>query len=189
VLKVNNAGDRELETLRVLMADRPDIHLITDVLERHEVDSLIAASDAFVSLHRSEGFGLVIAEAMAQGKPVIATGWSGNTDFMSVETSVLVGYQLVELDRDLGPYEAGQRWAEPDLDDAATWMRKLHDDPASGVQMGARAAAAIARSNSPAAVGRVIKSYLATAVVGDDRGLSAHPIETEATQGHASSLA
>ena len=162
VVKVNNAGDRELEPLRELIGTRPDISLLTDVLTRHEVDSLIADSDAFVSLHRSEGFGLVIAESMALGKPVIATGWSGNTDFMSVETSALVGYRLVELDRDHGPYEAGQRWAEPDLDDAVDWMRKLRQDGGLASQMGARAAASIARSNSAETIGRIIATTLAT---------------------------
>ena len=82
-----------------LTADRANVHLVTDVLSRQAVDSLMACSDAFVSLHRSEGFGLPIAEAMALGKPVIATGWSGNMDFMSEDTAACVGYEIVELER------------------------------------------------------------------------------------------
>ena len=183
VVKVNNAADRELEPLRDLIDSRPDISLVTDVLSRHEVDSLIATSDAFVSLHRAEGFGLVIAEAMSMGKPVIATGWSGNTDFMSVETSALVGYALVEIDTDQGPYEAGQRWAEPDLDDAAEWMRRLRDDPDVGSQMGARAAASIARNNDAGAIGRIIATTLITGA--DDRPLRS--TATTTTIDHASS--
>lgn len=185
VVKVNNAADRELGWLRELIGDRPDISLVTDVFTRHEVDSLIATSDAFVSLHRSEGFGLVIAEAMASGKPVVATGWSGNIDFMSVETSALVGYRLVELDRDHGPYEAGQRWAEPDLDDAVAWMRKLRDDPDVGAQMGARAAASIGRSNSATTIGRIIATTLVTGAVDRRR----QPVSAATTADRTSSAA
>jgi glycosyltransferase involved in cell wall biosynthesis len=161
VLKVNSAGDREVDELRRSTAGRSDIHLITDVLARHEVDSLVAASDAFVSLHRSEGFGLVIAEAMALGVPVIATGWSGNMDYMTAENAVVVDYRLVELERSYGPYDAGSHWAEPDLDQAASWMQRLRDDPALGRSLGEQARSDILASHSPEAVGRLMARYLA----------------------------
>ena len=67
----------------------------------------MAACDAYVSLHRSEGTGLTITDAMALGKPVIATSWSGNMDFMDVSNSFPVRYELVELQRTIGPYRAG----------------------------------------------------------------------------------
>jgi GT2 family glycosyltransferase len=160
-LKVNTAGDRELNDLRRLAAQRSNLYLITNVLSRAEMDSLMASSDAFISLHRSEGFGLAIAEAMALGKPVIATGWSGNMDFMTPGTAAAVRYEIVELEQSFGPYEAGQRWAEPDVDDAAAWMRRFRDEPAAARRMGAGAAEAISRTNSPAIIGRLMAGYLA----------------------------
>jgi glycosyltransferase involved in cell wall biosynthesis len=161
VVKVNSSGPNELDELRRFAADRSNVHLITTVLSRHGIDSLMACSDAFVSLHRSEGFGLPMPEAMALGRPVIATGWSGNMDFMSDETAAVVDYRLVTLERSYGPYEIGQRWAEPDVDDAARHMRHLRDDPASGKRMGARAASAIVGSNDPVIVGRAMVARLA----------------------------
>lgn len=139
VLKVSNSDDRELRTLRESTAGRPDVRLLAQVLDRHEVDSLMACCDVFVSLHRSEGFGLPIAEAMALGKPVIATGWSGNMDFMTPDNAACVSYQLAPIGRSQGPYAAGQLWAEPDLDDAASWMRRLREEPALGARLGAAA--------------------------------------------------
>ncbi len=161
VLKVNSAGDREVAALKQLTADHPNIHLVTDILSRHAVDSLMADSDAFVSLHRAEGFGLPIAEAMALGVPVIATGWSGNMDFMSEETAACVCYELVTLERSYGPYQKGQRWAEPDLDDAAEWMRRLRSGENLARSLGEAAQRAIAGSNGPSVVGRAMAARLA----------------------------
>lgn len=90
--------------------------------QRH---ALLSSCDAYLSLHRAEGFGLGLAECMALGKPVVATGWSGNMEFMSHQNSALVDYQLKPLAALAGPYPAGTIWAEPDLDDAARKMRAL----------------------------------------------------------------
>ena len=89
----------------------------------------MSSCDAYVSLHRSEGIGLTIAEAMGLGKPVIATGWSGNTDFMDVSNAFPVGYRLVELEENVGPYHAGEVWAEPSVEHAAELMRFVVDHP------------------------------------------------------------
>jgi glycosyltransferase involved in cell wall biosynthesis len=104
-----------------------------------------------VSLHRSEGFGLVLAEAMSLGKPVVATGWSGNMDFMNVGNSCPVEFGLVTLDRDHGPYEAGQRWADPDVDHAAHCMRRVFEDAAFRTRVGAEASRTIRGQYGPAA--------------------------------------
>jgi glycosyltransferase involved in cell wall biosynthesis len=111
--------------------------------ERH---ALTACADIVLSLHRSEGFGLVPAEAMLLGKPVIATNWSGNLTFMDPSSSALVGYRLVPAVDPRGTYAVpGALWAEPDLADAAAWLRQLGDDPAARAALGARGRAAAAQ--------------------------------------------
>jgi GT2 family glycosyltransferase len=160
VIKVNNADEQERRALARLRGSHPGVRVIDGVLDRREVDSLLASSDCFVSLHRAEGFGLPIAEAMALGKPVIATGWSGNMDFMDETNAACIGYRLTRIGRDLGPYDADQTWAEPDIDDAAAWMRRLREDPAVGRDMGRMAAATIAGSFSSAVLGRATDERL-----------------------------
>ena len=91
----------------------PNVYFVDRMLSRARVNGLLASSDAVISLHRSEGFGLILAEAMSLGKPVIATGWSGNMDFMNAGNSCAVAYELVTLDRTIGNYQEGQQWAEP----------------------------------------------------------------------------
>jgi glycosyltransferase involved in cell wall biosynthesis len=105
------------------------VSLVADTLTRGATFDLIACCDAFVSLHRSEGFGRCIAEAMALGKPVIATGYSGNLDFCSPETSCLVRFKKVPVKEEQYWHSAGQVWAEPDVDHAAEWMTRLLEDP------------------------------------------------------------
>jgi glycosyltransferase involved in cell wall biosynthesis len=92
------------------------------------VRDLMAACDAYVSLHRSEGIGLTVTEAMALGKPVIATGWSGNMDFMSVTNSFPVRYELAQLRERVGHYQAGEIWAEPSVAHAAELMRFVFEN-------------------------------------------------------------
>jgi glycosyltransferase involved in cell wall biosynthesis len=131
----------------------PGVQLVDRTLSRARTNGLIAACDAVVSLHRSEGFGLVLAEAMDLGKPVIATGWSGNMDFMNSGNSCPVAYELVTLDRDHGPYRAGQQWAEPDVEDAAQLMRRVADDAAFRAHIAERGRQTIRTQFSPRAAG------------------------------------
>lgn len=104
---------------------RLPLHVITAPLTHAGTLSLIASADTVVSLHRAEGFGLSLAEAMAVGKPVIATAYSGNTDFTTEETAFLVGYDLAALQEDRYPYRAGELWAEPRLDAAVERFREV----------------------------------------------------------------
>jgi len=160
VIKLNNADQAERSLIERLIDGRRNIHLVDRTLSRHEVDSLLAATDCFVSLHRSEGFGLAIGEAMALGKPVVATYWSGNVDFMSPWNSAPVGYELTTLQRDHGPYRAGQQWAEPDLENASWWMRELAQDRSRSAEIGRRAQIDIELGFSPEAVGGLIEARL-----------------------------
>jgi glycosyltransferase involved in cell wall biosynthesis len=122
--------------------------LISGSMSRLELNMLFAACDGYVSLHRCEGFGLTMAEAMALGKPVVATGYSGNMDFMTASNSYPVDYHLIELDRNHGPYRRGTYWADPDLDHAATLMRQVCEQRGDAQQKGLTAAADIARRHS-----------------------------------------
>lgn len=160
VIKVNNMDATQDAYLRSLIGTRTNVFVIDQTLDRQDVASLIAASDCFVSLHRSEGFGLVIAEAMALGKPAIATYWSGNVDFMNDENSACIGYQLVPLKETVGPYDAGQFWAEPNIEEASEWMVRLRNDPALGHALGQSGAQTIKEWFSADVVGRAIAERL-----------------------------
>jgi Glycosyl transferases group 1 len=96
--------------------------------------------DAYVSLHRAEGLGLTMAEAMAEGKPVIATGYSGNLEFMDDDVAFLVRSNLEPIGLGVDPYPPDARWAEPDLEHAAAQMRRVFDDREHAAQVGRRAA-------------------------------------------------
>ena len=161
VLKAMHAEDAdEGRQLREACAGRKNIHLLHQVYSRRETLALMALCDAYASLHRSEGFGLTIAEAMALGKPVVATAYSANVDFMTETNSRPVRWRLIEIDRDHGPYRKGMTWADPDLDHAAEEMRRLVEDPDLARRLGAAARADVARQLSPAAVGAQILSAL-----------------------------
>jgi glycosyltransferase involved in cell wall biosynthesis len=99
------------------------------------------ACDAYVSLHRSEGLGLTMAEAMLLGKPVIATRYSGNLDFMDDQNSLLVDYKLVHTGPSVPPYDSTALWAEPSVEHAAQLMRRLHDNQDWARELGAKARA------------------------------------------------
>ena len=161
VLKVINAASESdlARELRRAAAD-PAITVIDRYLARPELNALLKACDAYVSLHRSEGYGFTMSEAMALGKPVVATGWSGNMDFMTPDNSCPVAYRLVALDADHGPYARGQHWAEPDLAHAASEMACLVNDPGAAATIGARAADDIRAQLSPLAVGRIIEARI-----------------------------
>jgi glycosyltransferase involved in cell wall biosynthesis len=129
------------------------IVLIDRLMPREEVYALTKACDCYVSLHRSEGFGLTIAEAMFFGKPAVATGYSGNLDFMTADTSVLVPYKLVPLERDFAVYRKGSLWADPSTGDAADALRWVFEHPAEARAMGERGRAYVEEQLSLRAYG------------------------------------
>jgi glycosyltransferase involved in cell wall biosynthesis len=141
VLKTSNPGDfsHDFGLLRETVGDAPNIRLETRTLPPGDSHALTAAADVVFSLHRSEGFGLIPAEAMLLGRPVVATGWSGNMDFMDADSARLVGYRLVPARDPRGVFEApGAVWAEPDLGEAVAALRRLADDPGARAALGAR---------------------------------------------------
>jgi glycosyltransferase involved in cell wall biosynthesis len=151
VVKTIN-GDRaeeSLERLRRLAAGREDIQVVDGYVTARERDALMALCDCYVSLHRSEGYGLTMAEAMAAAKPVIATAYSGNMAFMHDGNSLLVPYRLSAIPEGCDPYPPGAEWADPDLDEAARLMRFVWEDPDAARRLGRRAKEDVLRRNSP----------------------------------------
>ncbi len=141
-------------------ADHPDIHLRDEVISAEEKNAMIANCDCYVSLHRSEGLGLTMAEAMYFGKPVIATGYSGNLDFMNEGNSYLVDYTLDTIGEGVEPYPPFARWAEPSCEHAAEQMRAVFEDQEEAARRGAVAAEEIRSTHSPQATGRVLEERL-----------------------------
>jgi glycosyltransferase involved in cell wall biosynthesis len=117
-------------------AQAPNIRIETRSFPTADSHALTACCDIVLSLHRSEGFGLVPAEAMLLGKAVVATGWSGNMDFMTQDTAALVGYRLVPVQDDRMVYRDSV-WAEPDIGQAAAHLRRLADDAEVRLDLGA----------------------------------------------------
>jgi glycosyltransferase involved in cell wall biosynthesis len=163
VVKIKSPESHAAEArwLKSELADVPGIHVLDRTLTRQEVYDLESLCDCFVSLHRAEGFGLGLAESMFLGKPVLGTGYSGNLDFMTVDNSCLVGYDLVPLAEDVGPYQKGQFWAEPDVRHAARLMVRLVEDEAWRREKAERGRTTIQTWFSPTAVGRRYRSRLA----------------------------
>ena len=141
VLKTMNGRSnlQLLEKLRWSCRDRPDIIVIDEVFDQLRIGSLTNLCDCYVSLHRSEGLGLTMAEAMLLGKPVIATGYSGNVDFTTPDVAHVVRWKPTEVPATAPPYRVGSIWADPDLGHAAELMRAVLDDPAAAQILGAAA--------------------------------------------------
>ena len=163
VIKVHRV-DAASADVREFLAGLADLRERVVVLEATmpevEVHNLIRCCDAFVSLHRSEGFGHGLAEAMYLGLPVIGTGYSGNMDFMTPENSIPIGYRLIPVASGSYPHAEDQHWADPDLDEAVTQMIRLLDDPASGRALGRRASRCIRTAFSYRASGLRYKRRL-----------------------------
>jgi glycosyltransferase involved in cell wall biosynthesis len=151
---------RQMEELRRAAAGA-NITIIDSVYSKADILALMDSCDAYVSLHRSEGFGLTMAEAMLVGRPTIATGYSANLDFMTPENSLLVDYDLITLDRDYPPYKAGSRWAKASLDHAGQCMRRLVEDREYARALGKRGREDLQRNMSFLASGRMIVNRLA----------------------------
>jgi glycosyltransferase involved in cell wall biosynthesis len=153
----------QLAALQGMVADDPRIEVRDGFLDRAEMFGLQNAVDCYVSPHRAEGFGLGMAECMYLGKPVIATGYSGNLDFMDRDNSLLVNYRMVPLREGDYPFWQGQQWADPDIDHMAALMRQVFDDREFARRIGAVAAASIRRTHSKAVCAAAVTARLAAA--------------------------
>jgi glycosyltransferase involved in cell wall biosynthesis len=153
-LKIGHAQDAgwAMADLTEAIAGMGNVRVIDGTLSRTDMALLTASADVVMSLHRAEGFGLLPAEAMLQGVPVIATGWSGNLEFMTPADSALVRFRLIPVDDRQGTYSVpGALWADADVDDAASWLRRLAESPSLRRDLGERGRAAAAAKLSLAA--------------------------------------
>jgi glycosyltransferase involved in cell wall biosynthesis len=155
VVKVHNiaANRGDLAALVAAAQSQPGLVLITETLSRADTYALEAACDCLVSLHRAEGFGLVVAECMYLGRPVIATDWSATAEFLNRDNGCPVRATRTVLEHNYGPYPRGSSWAEPDVAHAAEWMRRLAGDPAEAARLGLAGQATIEARFALAAVG------------------------------------
>jgi glycosyltransferase involved in cell wall biosynthesis len=161
VVKVAGTAARPdaAEALRERLKDRTAnlglgrVHIMERDLTDTETKNLVRCCDCFVSLHRGEGFGRFLAEAMLLGKPVIATAYSGNMEFMNSDVACLVNFRLVPVDESEYPFWNAQVWADPDVNETTAWMTRLIDDPSWGRRLGQRASRHIRSQFSYRAIG------------------------------------
>jgi glycosyltransferase involved in cell wall biosynthesis len=149
VVRINNAGaggsEAGLEQLRSQCQGNDRIHILDRALGYEEILRLYASADVFVALHRSDGLGLGLMEAMRLGKPVIATAWSGNMSYMDQTNACLVRYSPIDVEPTVSVYRhaiRGKRalWANPDVDHASAWIKALADEPDRRLAIGRKAA-------------------------------------------------
>ncbi len=163
VLKVNGA-EMEPDIMRQLHDGLEGITNHVTILYQsmtdNEAKNLVRCCDCFISLHRSEGFGRGIAEAMALGKPVIATGYSGNMEFMNPEVSFPVNFDLISVKAGEYPHYQDQAWAEPDIENATDYMVQLLDDPNFGRMVGKKALLHMKKNYSYSAIGLGYRTHL-----------------------------
>ena len=161
LIKTQNASLRP-ELWAELSALTSDTRVVLrDVqLAREELTGLVASADAFVSLHRSEGFGRGPAEAMMLGVPVILTGYSGTAEFADESCACVVGYSMIPVDPGDYPGVEDQRWAEPDTGQAASYMRWVHEQPEAARAMGRRGQERVSAMLDPAKIGADILALL-----------------------------
>jgi glycosyltransferase involved in cell wall biosynthesis len=146
ILKISDAADfpEEMQELLAAVGEAPNIRIEERRLDDRERLDLIASADAFLSPHRAEGFGLVMAEAMMAGVAVVATGWSGNMDFMDEASALLLPFRMIPASDNRSVYDSGECWADPDVDAAAAHLRALAADPARFAAMRRTAEARVA---------------------------------------------
>lgn len=163
VLKVSHLDEGSDFARELGEAERamPNLRCVRETLDDASVAALLAASDCYVSPHRSEGFGLTVAEAMALGKPVIATDYGSTRDFVDAEVAYPVPCRLVEIEETIGPYYAGAVWADIDVGALAGEMRRVHEDRDAARARGLRAKARIAERYGVEAIGRRIAGRIA----------------------------
>lgn len=157
---LSNEFPREKKMLVDRIGNNSSIILIEEILERDRLFGLMNCCNSFVSLHRSEGFGLTMAEAMYLGKPVIATGYSANTEFMNLNNSFLIKYDLIKTGKLYYFSTDKDFWADPDLSHAAEMMKYVYENPKTAQDVAQRGQSDVKKNLSPQLIGSKIKNRL-----------------------------
>ncbi len=162
VMKVHGIrkNEADFKALKESVKDLRNVHLVPKTLPRSDVYALQDACDCFVSLHRSEGFGLSVAESMYLQKPVISTNWSATSEFVNLGNGCPVKYQLIKLEKNFGPYGKGQIWADPDVDHAAWFMRKVFENKPFRDEISQQAKATVEEKYSLQTIGNLYEQRL-----------------------------
>ena len=162
LLKTMNAASqiRDAERLALEASRHEHVHLVDRTVSAREMTAITTGADCYVSLHRAEGFGLTIADAMYLGKPVIATAYGGSLDFANEDNSYPVGYELTRVGPGAAPYPPNGTWAEPDLEQAGRAMRHVFEHPNEATERGERGRRDVRRTHSAEAVGRQMRARL-----------------------------
>ncbi len=169
----------QLEELRMAAADRPDVIVLDHYLDATTNRGLIAECDCYLSLHRSEGFGVTIAEAMAYGRPVVASAYSANMEFMDAETGYPVPVTEGIIPKGAEPYPAGTTWAEPDIDEAARLLAHVRGNPAAAARIGTLAANRIRTTRSPGRAGTVMADRLSAIRAAGGQARAVVPVDPD----------
>lgn len=158
-VRIGHATPKEIAEFQKSFAECDNILLVTEVFDDARESAFIESADVVLSPHRAEGFGLVLAKAMLLGRPVIATDWSGNTEFMTAENACLIGHKLVPVRDAQGIYPySDQHWAEPNLAEASAWLGQLRNDLELRASIGERARRLYPSEKFKAALRTAIKS-------------------------------
>lgn len=159
IIKFSNSKHypKELEMVTEAAKSHPNIQFIDARLPKAVVNALFYNCDCYVSLHRAEGFGLTMAEAMYYGKPVIATGYSSNVEFMNTGNSFLVSYDLIRVEKDSGSYKKGNIWADASVEHTAALMHYVFHNYEAAKQVGYRGAKEMQDMLKPANIGKKIR--------------------------------
>ena len=156
----HQGNQKNLEQLQEAIQDEPDIYLIDQQLSHPEAFALMNCCDCYISLHRSEGFGLTVAEAMLLGKPAIATDYSGTTDFINPHTGFPVNYKMIPVGKDEYPFWQDQHWADADINHAAWLMRKIISDETTTKKIALAGKQKILQDYSFEAIGKLYQERL-----------------------------
>lgn len=163
-LAIKHLGGEEypaqLDCLERAAGRHADVHLVEGYLDPGEQAALTAACDCYVSLHRSEGFGLTIAEAVLAGRPVVTTGYSGPLEFLGPDTAQLVDYELKPIGEGNEPYPPESLWAEPDVGHAATLMHAVQAEPGPALERAQLARRRFVAAHSPGRAGSEMAARL-----------------------------
>ena len=164
ILKISGTFNKKRAISKILSEAKKSkisLTIIDEILSNSEMESLRNSTDVFISLHRSEGFGLNIIENMNAGNIVIATNYSGNIDYMNETNSLLVDYKLTPIQEDQYPYGEGQFWAEPDINDACEKLLWAYHNKNDAQKITKKAKSFIAKNYSIQAVGKIVEREIA----------------------------